>query len=92
VIVSDIDASTRRQMNLPRNVQGALVTRVEPDSAAAKAGLLEGDVILEIGHEKVENATDAVRLADRVEGDQILLRIWSEGGTRYLVVNEPRGN
>jgi serine protease Do len=92
VIVSDIDASTRRQMSLPRNVQGALVTRVEPDSAAAKAGLREGEVILEIGHEKVENATDAVRLADRVEGDQILLRIWSEGGTRYLVVNEPRGS
>lgn len=92
VIVSDIDASTRRQMNLPRNVQGALVTRVEPDSAAAKAGLREGDVILEIGHEKVENAGDAVRLTDRVEGDQILLRIWSEGGTRYLVVNEPRGS
>jgi serine protease Do len=92
VIVSDIDASTRRQMNLPRNVQGALVTRVEPDSAAAKAGLREGEVILEIGHEKVENATDAVRLAERVEGDQILLRVWSEGSTRYLVVNEPRRN
>jgi serine protease Do len=92
VIISDIDASTRRQMNLPRNVQGALVTRVEPDSAAAKAGLREGEVILEIGHEKVGSASDAVRLADRVEGDQILLRIWSEGGTRYLVVNEPRGS
>ncbi len=92
VIVSDIDAGTRRQMNLPRNVQGALVTSVEPDSTAFKAGLREGDVILEIGREQVGNAADAVRLADQVEGDQILLRVWSEGGTRFLVVNEPRNS
>ncbi len=89
VIVSDIDAATRKQMNLPRNVQGALVTSVEEDSAAHKAGLREGDVVLELGREKVANAADAVRLADKIEGDQILLRVWSEGNTRFLVVNEP---
>jgi len=92
VIVSDIDAGTRRQLNLPRNIQGALVTSVEADSAAYKAGLREGDVILEIGREKVASAADAVRLGDQIEGDQILLRVWTEGNTRFLVVNEPQGN
>jgi len=89
VIVSDVDPQARRQLDLPRNVNGALVTQVEPDSAAYKAGLREGDVILEIDRQSVRSGDDAVKAANKVKGDQILLRIWSQGGTRYLVVNEP---
>jgi len=92
VVVSDIDQQSRSQLELPRNVKGALVASVEPDCAAYKAGLREGDVILELNRETVTSGDDAVKATNASKGDQILLRVWSQGGTRYLVVNEPHNS
>jgi serine protease Do len=92
VEVSDIDRNTRRQANIPANVQGALVTTVDPNSTAGAAGLRQGDVILEINKTKVKNAQEAIDLSNKLSGkEQILLRVWSSngrngGGTRYVVV------
>jgi serine protease Do len=93
----DIDRATRRQSNIPNNVEGALVTSVDPDSNAAEAGLRQGDVILEINKQKVRNADDAVALGDKVKSDEsVLLRVWTPGrgfgggSTRYLVIEPPK--
>ncbi len=86
VTVDDLDARTRRQFNIPGHVQGALVVNVEPDSPAAAAGLQPGDVILEINRQRVENADEAVRLSEQVKGSRVLLRVYSRGGSRFVVV------
>ena len=92
VEVTDLDAATRRQMRIPRAVQGALVVSVDPDSTAAQAGLTQGDVLMEINRQRVRTADDAVALSQSVKGNHVLLRVWSRmdggpGGTRYLVVD-----
>ena len=51
-------------------------------------GLRPGDVILEINRQSVKNAEDAIRLTENPKDKTTLLRIWSNGGTRYLVVDE----
>ncbi|PYJ03446.1 MAG: peptidase S1, partial [Verrucomicrobia bacterium] len=88
VAVADLDAKTRRQLDLPSNVQGALVTDVEEDSVAREAGLKPGDVILEINRQPVKNAEDAVRLTENPKDKTTLLRVWSNGGSHYVVVDE----
>ncbi len=95
VEVTDIDTRTRRQLGIPNNVRGALVSNVEQDSNAAKAGLQPGDVILEIDRQPVRNAQDAVTLSERAKGDSVLLRVWSNGdggpgGIRYVPVNNKK--
>ncbi|MFA5266316.1 MAG: Do family serine endopeptidase, partial [Opitutaceae bacterium] len=45
VSVADIDPASRREMNIPAKLRGALITDVAPDSASARAGLKPGDVI-----------------------------------------------
>jgi serine protease Do len=93
VEVADLDARVRRQIDIPRNVQGALVSNVSQDSNAAEAGLRPGDVILEIDHHSVHSSDEAVQLAEKAKGEQILVRVWSRpmgrgpGGTRFLVVD-----
>jgi serine protease Do len=86
VTVDDLDARTRRQFNLPAQLQGAVVVEVDPASAAAAAGLRAGDVILEINRQRVTNADEAVRLSEQVKNNRVLLRVWSQGGSRFLVV------
>ncbi|HEY9174274.1 MAG TPA: DegQ family serine endoprotease [Verrucomicrobiae bacterium] len=86
VTVDDLDVRTRRQFNIPNSVDGALVSNVDQDSPAAAAGLRPGDVIVEINRRPVANADEAIRLSRRVDGDTVLLRVWSQGGSRYVVV------
>jgi serine protease Do len=87
VEVSDLTPQLRRQYSVPQGVQGALVTDVEADSSAAEAGLRPGSVILEINRRPVAGANDAVRLGNGARGPSVLLRVWSNGGSRYLVID-----
>jgi serine protease Do len=50
---------------------GALVTRVEPDSPAARAGLKAGDVITAVDGETVRDADDLAQRVGRATGDNL---------------------
>ena len=86
--VADLEPQLRREFNIPSRVQGVLVTEVEPTSKAAEAGLQPGDVIQEINQQPVRTADDAIKMTESEENKKTLLRIWSRGGTRYIVVDE----
>jgi serine protease Do len=86
--VADLDAQARREFDVPAAVRGALVTSVDPDSAAATAGLQPGDVIQEINRQRVKNAEEAVKLTEKTETKKTLLRVWSQRGSRFVVVDE----
>ena len=88
VEVSDLDRDVRRQLRIPQRVNGALVSNVAPDSAAYEAGLRRGDIILEINRDSVSGADEAIELSKNLKDDVTLLRVWSRGGSRYLVVDE----
>jgi serine protease Do len=88
VAVGDLNQQTRGKLNVPKDVQGAVVTEVDPNSAAAEAGLKPGDVIQEINRHPVKNANDAVRLTEKTDNKQTLVRVWEDGGSRYVVVDE----
>ena len=88
VAVGDLDAQTRQQFNIPRNINGAVVTDVDGNSVAREAGLKPGDVILEINRQPVKNSADAVKLTESPKDKTTLMRIWSNGGSRYVVIDE----
>ena len=88
VTVADIDNQARERFDLPKNIQGALVTDVDQNSASFDAGLRPGDVIEEINRKPVTNADDAVKLSDNIKDKTILLKVWSKGGSRFIVVQE----
>jgi len=88
VAVGELDQQTREELKVPASVHGALVSQVSPNSAAYEAGLREGDVILEINHQPVKNAQDAVNLTASRSGNETLVKVWSHGGSHYLTVND----
>jgi S1-C subfamily serine protease len=70
---------------LPANTAGVIVTEVDPASAAASAGLKEGDVIQEVNHHAVTSSEDLSSALHRSNGESLLLV--NRGGNRlYLAV------
>ena len=88
--VGDISAELREQLNLSRRIEGAIITTVEPDSPSARAGLREGDIILELDRRPVRNADEAVKLSEEIKGPKVLVRLWRNGSSRFLVVDESK--
>jgi serine protease Do len=86
--VADLNERARAQYHIPDEVKGALVTEVSPDSASARAGLQEGDVILSLDRKPVKDADEAVKLSEEIKGPKVTVRFWRDGGSRYLVVDE----
>jgi len=88
--VTDLDQKTRAELNIPAQVQGAVITEVAPDSAAYQAGLRPGDVITELDRKPVKNAQDAVADTEKPAGNQTLVKVWTKSGSHYLTVDESR--
>jgi serine protease Do len=75
-----------KQLGLESSSEGMLVTDVDPNGAAAEAGIDRSDVILEINRTAVNSIAD-VRSALEKAGDKpVLLLISRRGQTIYLTV------
>jgi serine protease Do len=71
---------------------GAVIERVERNSAAAKAGLRAGDVITEVGGQKIKTAADlseALKKADLKKG--VRLYVSSQAGSRFVFIKSDAG-
>ena len=87
ITVDELNAAARQQFNIPSNVKGALVADVEADSPGYEAGLRPGDVILEMNRKPVKSSEEAVAMSEGLK-DDVLLRVWSRGGSRFLVLKK----
>jgi serine protease Do len=82
--VAEIDAGRAKALHL-KEVRGAEVKNVYEDSPAAKAGLKEGDVLLEYNGQRIEGAEQFVRLVRETPVDrQVSLLVWRNGATQTL--------
>jgi len=86
VAVQNVDASLASSFGLDRP-RGALVSSVERNSPAQKAGLKPGDVVLAVGDEKVEQSADLSNLiAQTPPGKQTTLTVWRSEQEEKLTV------
>ena len=67
--------------------QGVRVVRVFPNSAAHKAGIRSGDIILEIDRNKVKNLSDfRKKVAKLSTGSMIPVLVHRQGANKFLVL------
>lgn len=84
ITVENLDSNSVRQLNLTSD-KGALVTDVEAGSPADEGGVRPGDVIREINHKPVNNASDLKSALREIKsGSTVLLSIIRQGQTLYL--------
>ncbi len=87
--LSSLTSATRSQYNVPDDVEGVVVTFVDPASAAAEKGIRRGDVIVEVAQNDVSSPSD---VKDRVEEEKasgrksVLLLLATNGDLRFVAV------
>lgn len=86
IIIQPVTPDLAREFNLPDN-NGALVAEITPDSPAAKAGLKEGDVIVEFNGRKVTDSRQLrLLVAQTPPGTSVTLRLLRDGKPTSVTV------
>ncbi len=90
--LSDLTPDLRQQLQVPQNVQGAVVMNVQPGSAADNAGLSRGDIVLQVDRRNTQSASDAQQALSSVpKGQDALVLVWSQGGNTFRVLHPASG-
>ncbi len=85
VTVQTLTPALRERHDIPDNVTGVIVTKVDADSRAAAMGVEESDVISHVNRKPVANAAEARTLA-KGSDKTVLLRVWRKGDTMLLMI------
>jgi serine protease Do len=84
--VADITAERAKALNL-KEVRGAEVTNVAVEGPASKAGIKQGDVLLEYDGAAVEGMEQLTRLVRETPvGRQVEISVWRNGAAQTLTV------
>ena len=86
ITVQDIDEKLARYLKIA-NIKGVIVTSVEPESPAQKAGLQESDIILSLGNKKINSVGDYQSVAKSLAaGNTLEAAFWRDGKKKTAVV------
>jgi serine protease Do len=87
--LSPLSPELREAYSIPDEVEGVVVTTVEPLSEAEEKGVGEGDVIIEINQQPVSDparAVDMIDKAGKAGRNSVLLLINREGDVRFVAL------
>jgi serine protease Do len=86
VTIQDLDENTAKALGLAEP-SGALITTVMEGDPAAKAGVLVGDVVTEVGGKPVKDSNGLLRaIASIKPGEKAELTVWRKGKSVKLAV------
>ncbi len=86
--LSELTPDVRDQLQAPSDVQGAVVSRVQPGSPADNAGIATGDIIVSVNRKPVKSPQDVQQALSKVpDGQDALVLVWSQGGNTFRVLH-----
>jgi Do/DeqQ family serine protease len=84
ITVQPVTSDIAKSLNLPE-ARGVIVGQVQPDSAAARAGLKQGDVITALNGEPINDSNELRNhVADTLPGTEVTLTVFREGSEQQI--------
>ena len=84
--VEPLTPAVRQQLHLGQESHGVVISQVDPNGAAAAAGIREGDVVEEVNHHPVNGVSDFEQTMKAGNGQAILLRVMRDGTGLYVAI------
>jgi serine protease Do len=87
--LASVTPETRQAFNLDNNVNGVVITRVDPNSDAADKGLQPGDVLVSIANHSVRSPQDVksgIAAAKAAGRDSVLVLVNGQSGQRFVAI------
>ncbi|MFV0432323.1 MAG: DegQ family serine endoprotease [Alphaproteobacteria bacterium] len=87
--IQELDAEARQRYGIATDINGVLVSKVKPLSAASKAGLVPGSVIVEMNKKEMKNPNDVAEEYLKAKDDgreSVLMLVHQAGADRYLAL------
>nr|WP_294509821.1 DegQ family serine endoprotease [uncultured Bilophila sp.] len=86
VTIQDVDENTAKALGLPK-ATGALIGSVMPDEPAAKGGMKDGDVVLEVNGKAIDDSSALLRaIATEAPGSKVNMVVWRDGERKDVTV------
>ena len=87
VQVQDLTPEIRKELNIPKQVNGVIVSNIE-EGSAVEGILTRGDILLQINKHGIGSLNDYEKVASGVKSNEnILLLIFRNGSTFYATVS-----
>jgi serine protease Do len=84
--VEPLTPAVRQQLHLGQEGNGVVISQVDPDGAAAAAGIREGDLVEEVNHQPVTGVSEFEQAMRSASGHAILLRVVRDGTGLFIAI------
>jgi serine protease Do len=88
--LGDLTDEAKAQYGLDPAAAGAVVTAVDPNSAAAAAGIAEGDLIVDVQQQRIAAAADVARIVEEAKAGaakKIVVLVDRAGDRRFVALD-----
>ena len=87
--LQELNDAARQRFNIPQDVEGVLISNVEPNSVGAQKRIGVGSVILQMAQKSVLRPRDVFRVYEEEKAlgrENILILLWNAGNVRFLTL------
>lgn len=88
--VAPISGESRSEFNIPEQIKGVVVSKVESGSAVEAAGIQVGDVIQEVSRQSVKTIDDFKQIASKIAKDELAVLLVNRRGNNLFIAVNPQ--
>jgi serine protease Do len=89
--VANITPDLISKYQLPQQVQGVVITSIDPKGIAAQAGLQDGDVILKLNRSAIQSVDEFNKIMKQVKpGDNLLFYLLRDDANLFIAFTMPQ--
>lgn len=88
--VEPISGENRNEFNIPEQIKGVVVSKVESGSAVEAAGIQAGDVIQEVSRQVVKSIDEFKQIASKIAKDELAVLLVNRRGNNLFIAVNPQ--